>query len=81
MHSYDVNDPIRTIFLHGFSDVKEKSFSTCIYIQGLKKSGNILACSSQIACQTPYKRADHTEIRIVGKPHTITVNVYPCISH
>ena len=39
--SFDVNDPLESIHLHGFSDTAKKSFSACIYIQGITKSGNI----------------------------------------
>ena len=38
---YDINDPIQTIFLHGFSDAAEKSFSACIYIFKVSKHREI----------------------------------------
>ena len=35
------DDPVQSIYLHGYSDAAEKAFAACIYIQAITRSGNV----------------------------------------
>ena len=37
----EINDPVNTVLLHGFSDVSELAYGACIYIKSIQHSGNI----------------------------------------
>ena len=40
-YDYDVNDPVISVFLHGFSDASTVAYGSCVYIKVVKKSGEI----------------------------------------
>ena len=35
------DDPVESIYLHGYSDAVEKAFAACIYIQAITRSRNV----------------------------------------
>ena len=38
---YDMNDHIKFVYLHGFSDASTLAYGACVYIKSVSKAGNI----------------------------------------
>ena len=38
---YNLSDPIKEIYLHGFSDASQSAYAACIYLQSVTQLGNV----------------------------------------
>ena len=41
-HPYNINDPVETFILHGFSDASHLAYTRVVYLQSITRSGNIV---------------------------------------
>ena len=38
---FDVKDPIKYLYLHGFSDSSEEAYAACVYIKAVSRCNNV----------------------------------------
>ena len=38
---FNLSDPIKEIYLHGFSDASQSAYAACIYLQQVTQLGNV----------------------------------------
>ena len=60
----DVNDPIISTELHGFSDASESAFGACIYLKFVKESGNVTVSFVTSKSRIAPIKAKHTIPRL-----------------
>ena len=60
----DVNDPIISTEMHGFSDASESAFGACIYLKFVKESGNVTVSFVTSKSRIAPIKAKHTIPRL-----------------
>ena len=38
---YDIDDPVKSVYLHGFSDASQVAFGACVYLKAVTNSGKV----------------------------------------